>query len=256
MHDARTNCAAAFCCLVMGVIAGPQASAKDNCAGLSPGVDGVLRLDTGKAEAWPCAASDLPAYDALPRERPKAFELRAARPKAGPAQAPATARDDSNPAPNPPANDEALRLKDEMVLLQAEMARLRDEAAQLRSETARLKDQLARRDATVPAKGESKAESKAEGKVDSKIEVPIAKSAVNGPVSQPAPASAAKGDLLATEPQTSEIQKTPPDKKSEAQLPDEREFDRQKTVVERAWTQLIDLAARIRVKKELPGKPE
>ncbi|WP_315835735.1 hypothetical protein [Bradyrhizobium prioriisuperbiae] len=251
---------------------------------MSPGGDGVLRLDTGRGEAWPCnprSARAYRAYNALPG----AFEMKAARPKSeikpearsdskadsknAPVQA---AKADNNPATadDRRADDgELLRLKDETARLKGEMARLKDEASRLRGETVRLKDQLALRDATESFKTDlgkieigktegNKAESSkvdvnrkaVAAKGDGKIVDPLPQADAKRPAPEPAP----KGDLLTTEPQSSEIHKTPLEKKTEAQLPDEQAFNRQKGVVERAWKQLIDMASRMR--KDLVGKPE
>jgi pyruvate/2-oxoglutarate dehydrogenase complex dihydrolipoamide acyltransferase (E2) component len=240
IRRAGPACAAAVGCIVLGLVGGQPASAADNCTGLSPGADGVLRLDTAGGIAWPCGGRNLRAYDAMPEQS----DMRAAPPKpepeheleSGPKPGPAPVQSDNTPAVDRrPANDDVLRLKDETAQLKDEVARLREETSRLRDATVRLNDQLARRDATVSAP------------TDSKVEEQAPKSAAT----EPAP----KGDLLTTEPQKSEIPKTPIEKKSEAQLlSDQREFERQKTVVERAWSQLLDLAARM--KKDLSGKGE
>ena len=303
---ART--AAAVCVVVAGLASAPSVSATETCYGMSPGFDGVLRLDTGRGVGWPCSprsARTYRAYNALP----ETFEMKTARPRTdlrseprndkseskvgsksdgktdlkGDAKSgPALARVDSNPAPdNRPAkdsikDDELLRLKDETTRLKDEMARLKDETSRLRSETMRLRDQFALRDAVGKAetsktetskaetgrtesnKGESgrtDASKPASGKTearksDGKIVEPLPPSDPPRTVSE----SAAKGDLLTAEPHSSEIAKSPPEKKADAQIPDERAFERQKGVVERAWQQLVDLATRMR--KEPPAKPE
>jgi hypothetical protein len=248
LRRARPAWAAAVGCVVLGLVSGQPASAAGGCTGLSPAADGVLRLDTGRGVTWPCAGRNLRAYDALPEQ----FDMRAARPKPesepgpelqpelqpepGPNPGPAPVQTGSTPAVDGrPTNDDVLRLKDETAQLKEEMARLREETSRLRDATVRLNDQLARRATTVSAP------------TDSKVEEQAPKSAAT----EPAP----KGDLLTTEPQKSEIRKAPIEKKSEAQLLlDQREFERQKTVVERAWSQLLDLAARM--KKDLSGKAE
>ena len=279
----RVRVAIAVAILVAG-LTGARPAASESCYGMSPGVDGVLRLDTGRGEAWPCNPRSMRAYRAH-NALPEAFEMKAARAKSDVRSEP---RNDSKAdiksgpvqakADNPVADDrraddgELLRLKDEAARLRGEMARLQDETSRLRSETARLKDQLALRDATEAFKSEvgkievGKTEvSKPEtGKSDAQTQ--INKSAAvkgDGKIVEPLPQSdakqatlepaAPKGDLLTAESQSSEIHKSPPEKKSEAQLPDEQAFERQKGVVERAWKQLIDLAARM--KGDVSGKP-
>jgi len=262
--------------IAAGVLWSGVAVAMEPCAVLAPGADGVLRLD-GAAGGCGTGSRAYRAYDAPPGT----FEDRPSRPKVGPVrpqvqaqpqppsqiQSPAqpqaaapmqpqvAARSEERPVVDTTGEDVA-RLKTETARLKDEMARLRDEASRLRAETARLRNELALREA--PPSGASV------GKIESKV------GAGSG-----APAIVPKGDLLVTEPRTSEVaktspektspEKTPPektapesttspDKKSDAQAPDERAFERQKGVVERAWKQLLDLAGRM--KSDVSGKTE
>lgn len=262
-------------CIVVAGLAGARPAVSETCYGMSPGADGVLRLDTGRGEAWPCSPGSMRAYRAH-NALPEAFEMKAARTKSeikgdlrndsknGVKNAPVQAKVDGNPAVDDRRADdgELLRLKGEAARLRDEMARLKDETSRLRSETVRLKDQLALRDATESFKAEV-------GKIEvgkAESQTPVNKSAApkgDGKIGESLPqsdakraaleAAAPKGDLLTAEPQSSEIHKSPPEKKTEAQLPDEQAFERQKGVVERAWKQLIDLAARM--KGDVSGRP-
>lgn len=257
--------------VVTGLAVARPAEAAETCYGMSPGIDGVLRLDTGRGDAWPCNPRSMRAYRGAHNALPETFEMKAARPKSeiksdakgdnksDAKNAPVRAKAEGNPAADDRRADdgELQRLKGEAARLKDEMARLKDETSRLRSETVRLKDQLALRDATESFKTEL-------GKIEvGKTESQIGKSAAPKGDGRPLPQSdakpsapepAPKGDLLTAEPQSSEIHKTPLEKKTEAQLPDEQAFERQKGVVERAWKQLIDMAARMR--KDLVGKPE
>lgn len=294
---------AAVCVVAIGLAHASSASAAENCMGLSPGFDGVLRLDTGRGVTWPCSPRSVRSYRAY-NALPEAFEMKTARPeprtesknalksdgkadlkadlkgeakadtKQDARSAPALAKVDSNPSPDNRGakdvvrDDELLRLKDETARLKDEMARLRDETSRLRGETARLKDQVALRDATVPGKIDS---SKTDNNKTEAARTEIGKPATNktearkadGKIAEPLPRSdpprtvseaSGKGDLLTAEPHSSEIPKSAPEKKAEAQLPDAQAFERQKGVVERAWKQLIDLAARM--KGDVSGKPQ
>ncbi len=308
-HASAIRRVAAVCVVVGGLTGTSPVSAAESCYGMSPGFDGVLRLDTGRGVAWPCSprsARGYRAYNALP----EAFEMKAARrrgeprtvlkspsendgksdlksdlksdpkgtakadvkPEAG--SGPALARVDSNPpldnrtTKDSVKDEELLRLRGETARLKDEMARLRDETSRLRGETTRLKDQFALREATTPGRTENSktdavrtdttrtdigkpATNKTEaGKIDGKIAEPLPRSDPPRTVSE----TSGKGDLLSAEPHSSEIAKSAPEKKAEAQLPDEQAFERQKGVVERAWKQLIDLAARM--KGDVPGKPQ
>jgi hypothetical protein len=192
--------------MLLAVMAEP---AMAGCRMLVPGPDGVLRLDGGAAWSAPCHPLRR-AYAALPPEQPRG-PLRRARPAP---REPRTVADPAvpkvaNPAPAPmPVADEGLRrLQDQTARLQAELARLTEETTRLRGETARLSDQLARRE--TPA-------------------APLA----TAPASQP-PAAA--------------VPAPPPAADAEAQRAEaEREVARQRGVVERAWSQLLDLAARMK----------
>ncbi len=197
---------------------------------MSPGADGVLRLDRGGAYTWPCAPRRLPAYAAFDLySSPPVLEKRAIRSPAGtavPAKLASAPTSESGPPPAAAIDEDAApKAKDatgkdlskdligkDLDRLRTENARLKDEASRLRDETNRLKDQLALRDA-APAV---------------------------------TPKAAPTGDLPPPEPQAGGTGKTPPDQKTAQQLADEQAFNRQKGVVERAWNQLRDLAARMK----------
>jgi hypothetical protein len=229
---------------VVGLMLTGAADAAQPCYGLSPSVDGVLWLDAGRGYAWPCwrLRTDA-AYDFYwpGVYSPGVIDLRSARPSRHGALR-REPRATSRPVDGGAANDDAASKS--LAQLKDENARLKDEASRLRNQTSRLKELLASRDAT------------ALGRLDDKIDGKINPS---GSVSDTAPVPQAAGksdksDLLTPAPQTSEIQKVSPEQQNEVQLSDEQAFERQKSVVERAWKQLIDLAARM--KQDLSSKPE
>ncbi|MGO4712561.1 hypothetical protein [Bradyrhizobium sp. 2TAF24] len=269
-----------------------SASAMEPCAVLAPGADGVLRLDGGAGGRAAGCGAGAHAYRAY-NVQPDTFESRPSRPKAGPVRPQVQPQPQPSSAMPPQVQSkvqpqiqpqvdvhseeraaadsssaDVVQLKTETARLNAEVARLSDEASRLRTETARLRNELELREppastasvtptARAPQAGPppigapqadavqvGKVESGAPaGKIDAKVEPGSAAAAV-----------APKGDLLISEPRTSEVAKTPPDRKSDAQPLDERAFERQKGVVERAWKQLLDLAGRM--KSDASGKPE
>jgi hypothetical protein len=228
----------------MFVLADGPAYAWDNCDAMAPGLDGVLRLDTGKGLTWPCVAPRVRAYgyDGGPDE----FEMRGARPKD---RSPRAKSENNVASDNPPSNDEMQRLKNESANLKEELARTRNEAARLRGETAILKDQLATRDAAPAGKLE---QGKIEGKIDSD-KPETSRSDISKPEIPETKGHASKGDLLVARPAQKEAA-SPPEQKSEAQLPQSHDIiDRGKPLAEQAWQQLIDFATRM--KKDLSGKP-
>lgn len=274
--------ATAACVLMSGV-----AVALEPCAVFAPGADGVLRLDG--AQSGSCSAPSrsgraaAEAFESRPA-RPKAGPVQPqaaaepALPKPPRAQPDSVAADPAieplpqvaQPAQNaqspvmPHVEDRAadagradiMRLQAETAQLKDEMARLRDEAARLRVETARLSKELAARDQAPAVTGSiapAPAGSQAPGKTgDSAASSKIVGKADMSKVDTATPAAVApKGDLLVTEPQSSEAVKAPAgnknaDKPADAQATDPQAFERQKGVVERAWKQLRDLAARMK----------
>jgi len=241
VHPARLSKVSAAG-LVMLALAGGPAYAWDNCDVMAPGLDGVLRLDTGKALTWPCVAPGVRdhGYDVGPDE----FEMKGARPK----DRSSRAKPESDAASeNSPSHDEIQRLKTESASLKEELARTKSEASRLRSEAARFKDQLATRDAAPAGKLDSdKPDSKSE---TSKSET--SKLETSKPEAAETKRLAPKGDLLIVRPRQTEVP-IPPQQKSEAQLSEQHEFDRRKTLAEQAWQRLIDFAARM--KEDLSGK--
>ena len=209
-------------------------SARERCTAFAPGADGVLRLDTGRGLAAPCVS---------PRWRRVASNAVPSDPLIG-------ATPSKRPIVRHAAVETTSRLEDETVRLKSQVGRLSDEAARLRDETGRLKEQLARRE---PAQS-SPADLGAKPTTDSKIEGKIAPTPPDVATTPLAP----KGDLLTPAPRQTEIQKTSPQSpagaKDAGKDPDlQRQFDQQKTVVERAWSQLLDLAGRM---KNLSGRGE
>ncbi len=267
---APSACAAALLCAVLlgevlllrEVLSFRPAAAAGNCLGFSPDTNGVLRPDLGKARSeGPESCVTVPSrpYGAAPdhlniedRPEPKAGPLRSKADISPPAasrsvdssaaESPAAVNPaaESPPAKGPAADgvpaddraadsraldDEMRRLRDDNANLKQEAAQLRDEAlslrdetVRLRDETARLRDQLALRDAAVAS---------SDGQV--RVDEPGAKS---DKASMPPSGQAT----------------APPEKKTEAQFPSHAQ-DRPKNAVERAWKELVDLAARM--KKDL-----
>ncbi|MDR3467153.1 MAG: hypothetical protein P4M07_14555, partial [Xanthobacteraceae bacterium] len=223
-------------------------------------------LDTGGALATPCGARALRAYDAVPPNPD--IGVRAARPGRRLAHAvPRAAPGEERPAQDGQlTHDEASRLKDETARLKDDLVRLGEETGRLRVETLRLMDQLARHDASdgVGAGAKTGAKTGAatggprgadDGTSIAKPDArPDAKSNAKLDPGADTAALAPKGDLLVPEPRQSEIRKLAPEPKSEAPLADQRELQRQRTMVERAWSQLLDLAARMT--KDLSSKGE
>ncbi|WP_253712107.1 hypothetical protein [Bradyrhizobium sp. WD16] len=102
--------------------------------------------------------------------------------------------------------DSLHRLQDETTRLNSELSRLNDETTRLRGETARLSEELARREPAPTA-----------------TVAPTPNLPPNPPAASKA-APAAEDDSAAAG----------------------REFERRKSVVERAWNQLVDMAARMK----------
>jgi hypothetical protein len=145
-----------------------------------------------------------------PRRAYAALPPRITAPQTRPA-APASPQNGSGAVSLDAATADSLhRLQDETARLNSELSRLNDETARLRGETARLKEELARR---APASTAA---------VTSSIP-PMPRT--------PTPTSS-----------TSKALPTGEDKGTAA----EREFEQQKSVVERAWSQLLEMATRMK----------
>lgn len=199
----------AACTLVASLAAMPVAARAD-CLALSPSFDGVLRLDTGRAPAAPCA-TPLRRYAAAPSGR-----------SAAPA---APAKSAAEPGP-PPGAGAFARLQEQTARLQDQLARLNDETAGLRAETRRLREELARREAGDAATALKEA-----------------------------PAGAGAGELPPPSTPNEDARAVPSVGAETAKAGgDQAEFERRKGVAERAWSELLDFAARM--KKGLSGKSE
>lgn len=221
------------CAFVLAMAVVP-AIARADCVAMATGLDGVMRLDTGRVAAFPCARP-LRAYAAAPSGRGAAPSppARSATPSAEPPPATAT-------LPTSPGSDDLARLKEQTSRLQEELERLNGETAGLRAETRRLHEFLARREAgdadTASRRGADK--------LDSRL----------GPVRPEAVAP--KGDQLKPSPSKDETRAATSAGAGEAGkgASDHAEFERRKGVAERAWNELLDFAARM--KKDLSGKSE
>jgi hypothetical protein len=236
-------------CVVLGWLCAAPGLARAGCVARAPGADGVLRLDAGRAVAWPCAGP-LRAYAAAPSgtgAMPPAARPTPPQPRPR-AEAPATVEPGSSPA----AADVA-RLKEQAARLADELVRLNEETAGLRAETKRLRDQLTRREV-----GDEPSDRRGGNKLGSRIGPPAAgSSAPSGADARVPELPAPKGDLLKAGPSKDETRAAATAagaaaevKPAEPQL----EFERRKSVAERAWSELLDFAARM--KKDLSGKPE
>lgn len=216
--------------IVMAIV---PATAHADCVAMAPGFDGVLRLDTGRAFAVPCTRPPR-VYAAAPsgRSAAPAPPAESTTPKSEP-QATAT-------VPASPTTDDLARLKEQTARLQEELARLNGETAGLRAETRRLHELLARRE---PNDAEA-VNRRGADKLDSRL----------GPAKPEA--TAPKGDLLKPSSPKDETRAAPSTGPAEAGkgASDQTEFERRKGVAERAWSELLDFAARL--KKDLSGKPE
>ncbi|MDR3465241.1 MAG: hypothetical protein P4M07_04780 [Xanthobacteraceae bacterium] len=225
--------------MVAGIVLSP-AAARSDCVAMAPGFDGVLRLDTGRTNAVPCAGPPRRLYAAVPSGRdvgpaPPA-QAQPSKPAAPAAEAPPVP-----PAPAAPSRDDVARLRDQLTgetaRLQDQLARLNAETAGLRAETRRLREQLARRDA-----GDADAvERRGADKQGTRI----------GPA--PAEAVAPKGDMLKP-PAAKDETRAAPGSAGDGKPTDQAELARRSSMAERAWSELLDLATRM--KKDLSGKAE
>jgi len=231
--------ALAWTAVVAGIVLAP-AAAQSDCVAMAPGFDGVLRLDTGRTNAVPCAGPPGRVYAAVPNGRdavaaPPA-QARPPKPAAPVAEPPAAAA-----APAAASRDDVARLEDQLkgetARLRDQLARLNDETAGLRAETRRLREQLARRDA-----GDADAvERRRTDKQGARI----------GPA--PAEAVAPKGDMLKP-PAAKDETRAAPGSAGDGKPMDQAELERRRSMAERAWSELLDLATRM--KKDLSGKAE
>jgi uncharacterized small protein (DUF1192 family) len=228
-------------------LGGATALAWPACTQLAPGADGVLRLDTAGTPARPCAAPrldegmppgllDAGVAPAPPRLRRPHGPRHAATDRPAAQLAPSTsqtvpAAGDAMPAA--PPND-TQRLEQATARLQGEIARLRAEIDRLQAQTVGLKQQLAQRDAAIAVASPG---SGAGGG--------------SGGVAPPNTPLATAHDMTATPAPAGADHPPPPPSEAETLRAAQAEFDRQASVMERAWTQLRALADRM--KKRLGG---